>query len=47
MSTVGPNDYIPDWTELPGPCDEQTTSEEYSDLDELSDREDDFERKDK
>jgi hypothetical protein len=42
---TGPNDYIPDWTEQPGPYDEPSREEEYSDLDELRDEEDRYEKK--
>ena len=35
----GPKDYIPDWTEQDGTYNEQVDPDEYSDFDELRDRE--------
>ena len=35
---IGPNDYIPDWTEQDGPYEDQII-EDYKDFDELRDRE--------
>lgn len=38
----GPNDYISDWTEQDGPYEGDASEEEYSDFDELRDRERDL-----